>query len=416
MINESSEKWKKIFFPVWIGQALSLFGSELVQFALIWYLTEETGSASVLAAASFVALLPRVILSPITGVLIDRWDRQRIMILADADIALSAAFLVGIAWLDLVEIWHIFLFLFISAVGSGFHWPAMQASTSLLVPKEKLAGIAGMNQALRGALGITTPLLAALLIGFLPMHGILVIDIITVLIAIVPLFLVSIPQVIRKSEKKIDIFRVWDDIKDGMKFILAWKGLFYLSIASALLNFLLLPGFTFLPLLITEHFRKGVLELSMLESAFSAGMIIGGLVLSAWGGFKRNIYTILFGIIGLAVGIGLVAFAPEDQFILAVAGISLAGLLNPVANGPIFAIMQQHVQPEMQSRVFSLLEGMVSAMMPISMLVAAPLAEWIGIRGWLCFGAIGCLLIGIWGFFTPSLMHIEDGRDSFLGD
>ena len=410
MIPEIQANWKKPFFIIWVGQAFSLLGSELVQFSLIWYLTKKTGSASVLATASFVALLPRVFLSPISGALVDRWNRQKVMIFADGSIAIATMVLAGVFWFEAIQIWHIYLILFIRALGSGFHWPAMQASTSLMVPKNQLTKISGMNQTLRGAMGIAAPLLAALLLEIFPIYGILFIDVITAIIAIFPLLFILIPQVNHSVEKITGLSQIWDDIKVGYTFLVGWRGLLYLTLAATILNFLLNPGFTFTPLLVTEHFGKGVIELSMIESAFSAGMIIGGMVLSTWGGFNRNIYTSLAGIIGLAVGTGLIAIAPSDHFMLAVFGMSLAGFMNPIANGPIFAIMQTYVEPEMQGRVFSLLESMVSAMMPISMVIAAPVAEWVGIRGWLAFGAIGCFVIGLVGFFTPSLLHIEDNR------
>jgi len=184
--------------------------------------------------------------------------------------------------------------------------------------------------------------------------------------------------------------------------------LFYLALAATLLNFLLNPGFTFTPLLVTQYFGKGAIELSAIESAFSAGMILGGMILSAWGGFKKNIITTLLGILGLAFGTALIALTPSNMFFLAVIGMAISGLMQPMANGPLFAIMQAHVEPEIQGRVFSMLESMVSAMMPISMLIAAPVAEWIGIRGWLLFGAVGCLIIGAGGFFVPALMNIEE--------
>ncbi len=414
MANEVPLNWKKTFFSVWIGQAFSLLGSELVQFSLIWYLTKKTSSASVLAAASFVALLPRVFLAPISGALVDRWNRQKVMIYADTLIATATMILAGLFWLEYIQVWHIYVILFIRALGSGFHWPAMQASTSLLVPKDQLARISGMNQTLQGTLGIAAPLLAALMLEIFPIFGILSIDVLTAIIAISPLLFVSIPQVNHTVEKMVGFSQIWDDIKVGFKFLTGWRGLLNLTLAATILNFLINPGFTFTPLLVTDYFGKGVIELSMIESAFSVGMIIGGLVLSAWGGFKRNIYTILTGIIGLAVGTGLIALAPSDHFMIAVFGMSLAGFMNPIANGPIFAIMQTYVEPEMQGRVFSLLESMVSAMMPISMIVAAPVAEWVGIRGWLAFGAIGCFAIGLVGFFTPSLVHIEDNREKYI--
>ena len=134
MVNQPSANWRKIFFLIWSGQAFSLLGSELVQFALVWYLTEKTGSASVLALASFAALLPRVLIGPVSGALVDKWNRQRIMIAADAAIAIVTILLLTIFWLTTVRPWHIYLVMFLRSIGSGFHWPSMQASTSLLVP------------------------------------------------------------------------------------------------------------------------------------------------------------------------------------------------------------------------------------------------------------------------------------------
>lgn len=209
-----------------------------------------------------------------------------------------------------------------------------------------------MNQTLRGAMGIVAPLLAALMLQIFPIYGILSIDVITAIIAISPLLFISIPQMNHTFEKTVGLSHIWNNIKEGFKFLIGWRGLLYLTIAATFLNFLLYPGFTFTPLLVTDHFGKGVIELSMIESAFGMGMIIGGLVLSSWGGFKRNIYTILTGIMGLAVGTGLIALAPCNHFMLAVFGLLLVGFMNPIANGPIFANMQTYIEPEMQGEVF----------------------------------------------------------------
>lgn len=403
--------WKKTFFTIWTGQAFSLLGSELVQFALVWYLTKQTGSASVLAFASFVALIPRVLISPFSGALVDRWNRQRVMIFADAAIAVFTMLLAGIFWLGKIQIWHIYASMFIRSLGSGFHWPAMQASTSLMVPKDQLARISGLNQTLRGALGVAAPVAAALLLEFMPMFGILSIDVITAIIAISPLLFVVIPQPEKTDQAEMTKpAHLWEDVKAGFCYLVNWKGMFYLAIAATVLNFLLSPGFTFIPLLVTSYFGRGAIDLSLMESAFSAGMILGGIILSAWGGFKKNIYTILAGILGLAVGIAFIALSPANLFYVAVAGMTIAGFMQPIANGPLFAVMQAHVEPQFQGRVFSMLESLVSAMMPVSMLIAAPVAEWIGIRGWLLFGAAGCFVMGIAGFFIPALIHLEDTK------
>jgi DHA3 family macrolide efflux protein-like MFS transporter len=400
--------WRKTYFLIWSGQAFSLLGSELVQFTLVWYLTRETGSATVLAFASFIALIPRVLLSPFTGALVDRWNRRKIMILADAGIAIVTIILAILFLTNHIAIWHIYAILFIRSLGSAFHWPAMQASTSMMVPSENLSRISGLNQTLRGAIGVISPLLSALLLAVLPIFSVLLIDVGTALLAILPLLFLAVPQP-KQPERTMagDLQQILDDVRSGFKYLLEWKGMFYLTLAAMLLNFLLNPGYSFTPLLVTQYFEKGVLDLSLIETAFSSGMIIGGIILSVWGGFKRNIDTTIAGIIGLAIGTVLVASAPSDEFRIAVVGMALAGFMQPMANGPLFAIMQSKVSPEIQGRIFSLLESMVSAMMPLSMLVAAPVAELIGIRGWLAFGAGGCFIIGILLYLIPAVRNIE---------
>ena len=152
----------------------------------------------------------------------------------------------------------------------------------------------------------------------------------------------------------------------------------------------------------------GAFELSLVEAVFSIGMIIGGLVLGAWGGFKKKIITILAGIMGIAGSTTLIAAAGVDQFYLAIVGMSLSGFMMPIVNGPIYAVMQSEVELDIQGRVFTLVSSLSTAMMPLSMLVAAPVAEWIGIRGWLALAAAGCFLIGVGGLFVPALINLED--------
>jgi DHA3 family macrolide efflux protein-like MFS transporter len=404
--------WGKTFFLIWFGQAFSLFGSELVQFALVWYLTKQTGSASVLAMASFVALLPKVFISPFIGALIDRWNRQKVMIFADLFIALFTIILAVLFWLGWIQIWHIYCIMFIRALGSSFHWPAMQASTSLLVPKEKLSQISGINQTLQGAMGVLAPMAAALLLDVLPMQGILAIDVITAIIAISPLLFVTVPQPVNKIKEPLSSNprQLWQDVREGFHYLINWKGMFYLVISATVLNFLLNPGFTFTPLLVTDYFNLGAVELGLIEAVFSIGMIVGGLVLGVWGGFKSKIVTILTGILGIAFSTLIIASAKADHFYLAVAGMAVSGFMMPITNGPINAILQSQVEPEIQGRVFTMVNSLATAMMPLSMLVAAPVAEWIGIRGWLTLASIGCFVMGIGGFLLPEMMKLEQSQ------
>jgi len=169
----------KEFFIIWTGQAFSILGSQLVQFALIWWLTKTSGSATVLAGVTLVALVPQILLGPLTGTLVDRWNRRPTMILADSLIVLATLGLAFLFALGVVQIWYMYLIMFTRSLGAGFHWPAISASTSLTAPKEHLSRVQGVNQFLNGGLNIVSAPLGALLLPIIPMQGIVAIDVIT---------------------------------------------------------------------------------------------------------------------------------------------------------------------------------------------------------------------------------------------
>jgi DHA3 family macrolide efflux protein-like MFS transporter len=150
-------RWQPRFFTMWTGQAFSLAGSRITQFALVWWLTQQTGSATVLAAATLAAIIPEIFLSPIAGIYVDCWNRRRVMIAADALIALASLWLAYQYWTGVAQVWHVYAIILARGVGGSFHWPAMQASTSLMVPKRHLARVAGLNQTLNGALNVIGP-------------------------------------------------------------------------------------------------------------------------------------------------------------------------------------------------------------------------------------------------------------------
>jgi DHA3 family macrolide efflux protein-like MFS transporter len=302
--------WKRPFFLIWSGQAFSLVGSMLVQFALVWWLTERTGSATVLATATLVGMAPSIIIGPFAGALVDRWNRRAVMMVADGGIALATVALAVIYMGGQMQPWHVYVLMFVRAVGGGFHWPAMQASTSLMVRREQLGRVAGMNQTLQGIMNIATPPLGALLLALIPLHAILAIDVATAALAILPLFFVSIPQPQRDDAagEPLGWRRLVGDVGEGLKYIWQWPPLVMVLGVSTVVNLMLTPAFTLLPLVVTQHFNAGALELGWLNSAFGIGMVLGGVILSAWGGFSRRMHTMLLGLAGLAVGVLVVAW------------------------------------------------------------------------------------------------------------
>jgi DHA3 family macrolide efflux protein-like MFS transporter len=170
-----------------------------------------------------------------------------------------------------------------------------------------------------------------------------------------------------------------------------------------------------MPLLVTKHFMKGAIELGLLESTMGIGIIIGGVLLSVWGGFKKKIATSLTGIIGLGLGVLLIGLAPANLFLLAIAGNVLLGFMIPMANGPVGALMQSIVRPDMQGRVMSLLGSGATAISPLGLLIAGPFSDWLGIRVWFWAGGILCMLIAISAFFIPVIMNVEDYEETSQG-
>jgi DHA3 family macrolide efflux protein-like MFS transporter len=406
-------KWHIPFFTIWTGQACSLIGSRLAQFALVWWLTETTRSATVLATASLVAVLPDVVLGPFAGALVDRWNRRKVMIVADGFVALVSAWLAYLFWTGSMNAWHVYVAMLARSLGGAFHWPAMQASTSLMVPKEHLSRVAGLNQTVQGALSVVAPPLGAILLSLLPLQGIMAIDVVTALVAVSPLFFVTIPQPQQTetsgaaAESRPSL---WSDMRAGLRYVREWPGLMAVLIMAMIINFVVNPAFSLMPLLVTEHFNGGALQLAWLDSCWGIGMVLGGLLLSVWGGFRRRVYTSLIGLVVGGMGIMLIGLAPENGFWLALAAIFVAGIMNPLINGPFFATLQAMVAPEMQGRVFTVAGSLSLAMMPLSLAVAGPVADAVGIRTWYVVGGAIFALMGASAFFVPAIVNIEQNH------
>lgn len=386
-------------------------GSQLVQFALIWYLTIQTGSATVLATASLVGMLPNVILGPFVGTLVDRWNRRWIMLLADSIITLATIVLAILFALDAVAIWHIYVVMFIRSLASSFHGNAMSASTSLMVPVENLTRIQGINQMLNGGLNVVSAPLGALLLDVLPLQGILAIDVITALVAILPLFFIQIPQpgrIERGQVQREAKATVWQDFKAGLRYVLGWPGLLIVSLMTVGINFTIIPAFSLLPLLVKDYFGGDAIQLGWVESAMGIGMIVGGALLGLWGGFERKILTSMIGLMGMGAGTLILALAPSSALLLGVGGALLVGLMSPITMGPFFAVIQSTVEPDMQARIFSLLSSVGTGMTPIGLMIAGPVADRVGIQAWFLLGGSLCVLMGVAGLSIPAVMNIEE--------
>jgi DHA3 family macrolide efflux protein-like MFS transporter len=399
------------FMVIFTGQIFSLFGSRLVQFALVWWITESTGKASTLAIASIMALLPQVLLGPFAGTLVDRLNRKWIMIIADSVIASMVGVLVILYATGFVQLWHIYAAMFIRSLGDAFQWPAMQSTTSLMVPKDNLSRIAGLNQSFQGIARILTPPMGAFLIQIFPIESVLIIDIITAVFAVTPLFFINVPHPVDNERQQVITVRtILSDIHEGASFIWGWKGLRVLIAIPMVLNLLMTPAFSLLPLIVTNYYERGAIEFAWLQSAMGIGMIAGGLFLSAWRGFRKKIVTAMVATFLSGFVILLFSTLPQEFFFIAVASIFFFSFLNAVANGNFQAVMQSSIPISVQGRVFTMLNSLSGGMTPIGLALAGPVSDILGIRIWFMLGGLAFLFLGFVSFFSRSIMNLEEEK------
>lgn len=397
------------FLVLWTGQALSIIGSMAVQFALIWWLTQRTGSAAVLATAALLGLLPAVALGPVIGVLVDRWDRKRVMLAADGIVALASLVLAALYFTGGATTGMVFLVLFLRGLGGAFHAPAMLASTSLMVPAEHLTRIQGLNQLLQGGINIVSAPLGAFLLALFPMAGVMLIDVGTALLAIVPLVFIRVPRPPRAVPvASAAANSIWSEMIAGARYLVERRGHMSLVVMAALINMCLVPAFSLLPLLVSGELGGDALQLGWISSIFGIGTIAGGIALGVWGGTRRRILTVLPAL--AALGVSVVALGLAPAYPSAVAAMLAVGLIAPIANGPIQAILQATIAADYQGRVFTLMASIAGATAPLGLLLAAPIAEAVGVRAWYLAGGLVCTAMGMAGFFLPSLMRIEESQ------
>lgn len=308
MINKTS-KWKQDFFTIWAGQAISLITSAILQMAIIFYLTEKTGSAMVLSIASLVGFLPYAVFGPVIGVLVDRYDRKRIMIGADLIIAAAGAVLAIIA-LDIeLQVWMVMIVLFIRSIGTAFHSPALSAVTPLLVPEEQLTKCAGYSQSLQSISYILSPAAAAFLYSVWELNVIIAIDVLGAVIACIMVAFVRIPKLsIEKQSLKRNFMK---ELKEGLVVLKENKGLFVLLLIGTLYMFVYMPINAFYPLISMEYFAGTPVHVSITEIAYASGMLAGGLLLGLLGSFKKRILLITASIFIMGASLAVSGLLPQ---------------------------------------------------------------------------------------------------------
>jgi DHA3 family macrolide efflux protein-like MFS transporter len=397
----------RAFWILWIAQAGSLLGSIAVQFALIWWLTAATASATVLATATLVGLAPRIVLGPVIGALVDRWNRKAVMLTADLAVGMASLLLAFLFWRGSAGVPIVLALLAVRGLGDAFHSPAFQASMSLMVPEGMLVRIQGLNQMIQGSGLIVAAPIGALLYGILPMAGVMLADVATALPALLVLVGTAIPRQAGASAGGARGVSLWGEIVEGLRWVADRRGHAVLLGIAVLVNALLVPAFSLLPLLVAEGGGLAG-HLAALNSSLGIGMLAGGLFLGVTAGFRRRIHTTLAGMVGVGIAtlaLGLLPAVPPWPSLLAIFSV---GAMASVTNAPVQAILQATVPPELQGRVFTLFTTLATLATPVGLVAAAPVAEVLGTQAWYVAGGVVAAVAAAIGWFVPALLGIEE--------
>ncbi len=387
-----NQNWKKQFAIIYAGQAFSLLGSSVVQFAVIWWLTIQTESAVTLSVSFIISFLPSMLIGPFAGVWIDRFNRRTVMIAADALVAVSSIIL-GTAFLltDTPPIWFIYIILFVRGLGNTFHGPAMQAAIPMLVPTDMLTKAGGWGNLISSISNMLGPVLGAALMGFLPIAGIMLVDILGAAFAIICLLFVTIPDIPQTNEA----LHVLSDMKLGFRAMKANKPLMAVFAPMVMMNILYMPLGALFPLLVRTHFMGGAWHNSIVEFIFAGGLLVSSLVIGIWGGMKKRFLmaSLAVGLLGAA---SLLSGAlPPDGFWIFVICCFFMGISGTFINVPIMAYTQETIAPEMMGKVFSLLMTAMTLTMPVGLLVAGPVSELVGVDRWFLWSGVALIATGI---------------------
>jgi MFS family permease len=363
------------FTIVWIGQIVSVLASSMSQFALTIFMFNETGSALAMGTMQVFFITPFLLISPVAGVWVDRYNRKVMMMVSDVAAGIATLAILALQALGVLEFWHLYATSIVYGLGMAFQWPAYSAAISTMVPKEQLGRANGMMSLIEAGPQVIAPILAGALLPLIQLTGILFLDVVTFLFAIGALMIVHIPQPRRTEEGARAQGGLLKEAAYGFKYIFARPSLLGLQLIFFAGNLFAGIGFTVLPPMILTRSGGDSLAFGTVQSAAAVAGIVGGVLMSAWGGFKRRVHGVLVGWIIGGIGMSLAGF--EGGLPIWIAGMAITAIVVPLVNGSNQAIWQSKVAPDLQGRVFSARRLIAWLTNPISPLIGGALADFV---------------------------------------
>jgi MFS transporter, DHA3 family, macrolide efflux protein len=403
--KQEMNNWKRNTILFLGSQTISLFGSALVQYAIMWYITLNTQSGVMMTISIICGFVPTFFLSPFAGVWADRYNRKMLIILSDSLIAISTLVLAILFLMGYEALWLLFLMSAIRAIGTGIQGPAVGAILPQLVPEDKLTKVNGTNGSIQALIMLVAPMASAALLTMASMEAIFFIDVVTAAIAIfILLTFLHIPIHAKAAEKQTTSY--YTDLKQGFIYIQNHAFVKKFFVFFAFFFVLAAPVAFLTPLQVTRSFGDDVWRLTAIEITFSIGMMLGGGFMASWGGFKNKIHTMTLA--ALVMGACTFALGIVPNFWIYIVFMGIVGVAMPIFNTPSTVLLQEKVEGDYLGRVFGVLGMISTSMMPLGMLIFGPIADIIDIE-WLLIGT--GILMFIQGFFlVGSKVLLEAGK------
>lgn len=400
-----SKNWKRDIVLFMSSQTISLFGSALVQYAIMWYVTLTTESGLMMTLFILCGFIPTFVLSPFAGVWADRFNRKNLIMLADAMIAAVTLILAITFLLGYDEAWLLFVIAAVRALGTGIQTPAVGAILPQIVPEDKLTKVNGINGTLQALMMFVAPIVSATLLTVATIEVIFFIDVVTAAIAILSLlFFLKIPLHQKATDEQTTSYR--EDFKLGLTYIKNHSFLKSFFVFFAIFFVLMAPAAFLTPLQVTRSFGDDYWRLTAIEIAFSVGMMAGGALIASWGGFRNKIHTMTLA--NLVMGVCTVLLGVIPNFWIYLIPMAVFGVAMPMLNTPTTVMLQEKVDPNYMGRIFGVFGMISTSMMPIGMLIFGPIADVIEIE-WLLVGT-GLLMLVLTLFFVKNKRLVEAGR------
>jgi DHA3 family macrolide efflux protein-like MFS transporter len=399
--------WRFNFYRMWTGQFLSGITSQIVQYALLWYLTVETKSATMISLATIIGFLPGIFISPFVGPIIDRHNKKWLMIGTDMLTALAALVLAVIGFVGhSFPLWMVFLAMFIRSLAQTFQYPTLQSITPTLVPMDMLTKISGQIGAFQSVQMIIAPAVAGVLFGAFNINYVILLDVIGAIFGSATMLITKLPERCQQDGP----IHFWQDMAAGWALLRRDRGIFQLTLIGAVFTLIFMPAGAVYPLMTTQYFRGTVPMASIVEVVFSVGMMLGGIWIGWRGAGKNRIYALFGSILSVAIS-GIFSGILSRDF----TGFVLFNILNfffglgvPFFNAPFMAMIQERFAPEMLGRIIGLTSMLMNLAGPLGLVAAGPIADRFGVNMLFIIMGVGSLLVGASMLLLPAVWHIDD--------